>query len=163
METRAFFWNLANLRKDLIRSLRSLVPLLAALAGAFRTENRLHRASPGANTLAAAIRSRSLPARYARTSKAAPGITRHKHACGCYSQPLALCSLRSHLKGSTGHHQAQTRLRLLSAAARSLLATLAPQRRHRASPGANTLAAAIRSRSLPARFARTSKTASGRT
>lgn len=35
----------------------------------------MHRASLGANTLAVAIRNRSLSARYARTIKAAPGIT----------------------------------------------------------------------------------------
>lgn len=34
MVTKAFFRNLADFRKDLTRSLRSLAPLLAALAGA---------------------------------------------------------------------------------------------------------------------------------
>ena len=161
METKAFFRNLADFRKDLTRSLRSLAPLLAALAGTWRNPKRQHRAEPGAITLAVAIRNRSLPARFARTSKAAPGRTRSNHACGCYSQPLAPCSLRSHHKGCTEQNLEQTRLRLLIATARSLLASLAPQRQHRAEPGAITLAVAIRNRSLPARFARTIKAAPG--
>ena len=73
--------------------------LLASLA-----PQKLHRAEPGANTLAVANRNRSLPARFARTLKAAPGRTWSKHACGCYSQPLAPCSLRSHHKGCTGQN-----------------------------------------------------------
>ena len=94
METKAFFRNLADFRKDLTRSLRSLVP------GEIQ-------------------------------------------------------------KGSTWQNQEQSRLRLLFATARSLLASLAPQRQHRAEPGVITLAVAIRNRSLPARFARTIKAAPG--
>ena len=83
METKAFFRNLADFRKDLTRSLRSLVPPLATLAGTWRNPKRQHRAEPGAITLAFAIRTRSLPARFARTIKAAPSRTWSKHACGC--------------------------------------------------------------------------------